>query len=287
MKNQHLNHQQEAETWFQGLQDSIIAGLASLEAEYGDGTATFRREKWRRQDKNHPNDPASDGGGGTMAKMYGELFEKAGVNFSSVHGHFSDKFRGEIPGTNENPYFHATGVSLVIHPKSPFVPIIHMNTRMISTQKQWFGGGIDLTPALPNPQETAQFHQGLRTCCDAFNPRYYRDFKEHCDRYFFLPHRDEPRGVGGIFYDNLDSGDWGEDFAFTRAVGEEFLKLYEPLVRANAERSWNENEAAALWQKRSRYVEFNLLFDRGTRFGIMTGGNPEAILVSLPPRTGW
>ena len=276
-----------AAQWFQQLQGDIIAGLEELEAEYGDFSAKFQPKTWQRHDKHHPTDAKSSGGGGTMAVLRGKLFEKAGVNFSEVHGHFSEKFRNEIPGAAEDGKFWASGVSLVIHPTSPHIPIIHMNTRMIATKKQWFGGGIDLTPALPEATETKKFHHQLEESCNHYNREYYPRFKKRCDEYFFLPHRDEARGVGGIFYDNLDSGDLEQDFAFTQAIGALFLEVYRPIVKAKARLEWNATEEEAQWLKRSRYVEFNLLFDRGTRFGIMTGGNTEAILMSLPPRTGW
>ncbi|NQY82161.1 MAG: oxygen-dependent coproporphyrinogen oxidase [Alphaproteobacteria bacterium] len=280
-------HQQKAEQWFRQIQKQIIAGLEALEAEYGDETAQFQLTRWQRQNKYHPSAPGAPGGGGTMAVLRGRVFEKAGVNFSAVHGHFSEKYRAEILGAGESGAFWASGVSLVIHPTSPFVPIIHMNTRMIATEKQWFGGGVDLTSCIPNTEDTARFHQQVKACCDRFDPDHYPKFKAWCDEYFFLPHRDEARGVGGIFYDYLDSGDWNQDFAFTQAIGALFLDLYRPLVQENAHRPWGEAEAEAQRLKRGRYVEFNLLFDRGTRFGLMTGGNTEAILMSLPPRTGW
>ena len=276
-----------AAQWFQQLQSNIIAGLEQLEAEYGDSSAKFQPKTWQRCDKHHPTDAKSSGGGGTMAVLRGKLFEKAGVNFSEVQGHFSEKFRKEIPGAAEDGKFWASGISLVIHPTSPHVPIIHMNTRMITTQKQWFGGGIDLTPALPEATETKTFHHQLEESCNRYNLEYYPRFKKRCDEYFFLPHRDEARGVGGIFYDNLDSGDLEQDFAFTQTIGALFLEVYRPIVEAKARLEWNAAEEKAEGLKRSRYVEFNLLLDRGTRFGIMTGGNTEAILMSLPPRTGW
>lgn len=279
--------QREAKQWFENLQSRIISGLEGLEALYGDGGAVFERTSWQRDDKNHPDGDVRPGGGGTMAILRGTLFEKAGVNFSAVEGHFSEKFRQEIPGAGEDGRFWASGVSLVVHPRSPWVPIIHMNTRMICTATRWFGGGIDLTPALPDRNQTEAFHRGLRDCCDRFDSDYYPRFQEKCRQYFTLPHRNEERGVGGIFFDDLTTGDRDADFAFTRAVGEVFLDLYRPIVEATAAKPWGEAEEEAQWIKRSRYVEFNLLFDRGTRFGIMTGGNTEAILMSLPPRTGW
>ena len=270
-KKKHL-----AENWFKELRNKICNELEQIEKEAG-SDSKFKRHSWDRK----------GGGGGTMSYMNGKVFEKAGVNISSVSGDFSEKFRKEIPGAAKDPSFWASGISLVIHPTSPHVPIVHMNTRMIVTTKLWFGGGADLTPVYPIDEDTKFFHSKFKDVCDKHNPEYYKDFKEQCDKYFFLPHRNESRGIGGIFYDYLNSGNWDNDFEFTKDVGQAFLDTYPQIVRKYYKLDWGDKEKNGQLVKRSRYVEFNLIYDRGTKFGLMTNGNTEAILMSMPPMAKW
>ncbi len=243
----------------------------------------FSRKVWH-----HADEDGTPGGGGEISLMKGRVFEKVGVNISTIHGHFSPAFRAQIPGAEENNgAFWASGISLVAHMRSPKVPAVHMNLRMIVTAKHWLGGGADLTPMLPSPQDKTDFHASLKECCDRHDPKYYDEFSAWCDRYFFLPHRDEPRGVGGIFYDYIDTGDWDKDFAFSKDVGNTFLDIYPKLVRRHMNEEWSDEERHTQLVKRGRYVEFNLIHDRGTQFGLKTGGNIDAILMSMPPEVIW
>jgi len=272
-----------AASWYAELRDRLCAAFEAIEDAYSGAQCAemppgrFKRTDWQR----------AGGGGGTMSVMRGRVFEKVGVNVSTVFGEFAPEFRGEIPGATEDPRFWAGGISLVAHMRSPLVPAAHLNTRHIVTKKAWFGGGGDLTPIYPDEAAAAAFHAALARACDGYEPGAYARFKKWCDDYFFLPHRNEPRGVGGIFFDYVDSGDWQRDFAFSRGVGEAFLDVFPAIVRERMDRPWTPEQRRHQLVRRGRYAEFNLLYDRGTRFGLKTGGNVEAILMSLPPEAAW
>jgi coproporphyrinogen III oxidase len=280
--------QEIARAWFEIFRDQLCEALEAIEdaadpALYPGAAGRFERMPWKRD---------GDGGGGVASMLRGRVFEKAGVHVSTVWGEFSPEFAKNVPGADEDPRFHATGVSVIIHPRNPHVPAAHMNTRLISTTKSWFGGGGDLTPVLnaqrtqDNPDAVA-FHAAMQAACDAHDPTWHAKYKAWCDEYFFLPHRNEPRGIGGIFYDHHDTGDFARDFGFTRDVGMAFLNSYTAIVHSRMDQPWTPVERDEQLIRRGRYVEFNLLYDRGTMFGLKTGGNVESILSSMPPEVKW
>ncbi|NHO19575.1 oxygen-dependent coproporphyrinogen oxidase [Acetobacter oeni] len=287
----------QARQWFETLRDRICGVFEAIEDEAAarrspvlpdrEKAGRFERISWERE----ADEGAQTEGGGVMSLMRGRVFEKVGVNVSTVQGEFSPEFRKNIPGASEDPRFFATGISLVAHMSSPLVPAAHFNTRMIVTTRGWFGGGGDITPMFPDSAEAqvdaAHFHAAFERACSRHDPDYYPRFKAWCDRYFYLPHRKEPRGLGGIFYDHLNSGHPEMDFAFTRDVGLAFLEGYPEVIRSRMMESWTPEQREAQLVRRGRYVEFNLLHDRGTLFGLKTGGHTEAILMSLPPEVKW
>jgi coproporphyrinogen III oxidase len=274
------DQQQAARDWFEALRTRICDEFMGIEREAG-SNACFEFIPWERTDED-----GTPGGGGVRGQMAGEIFEKVGVNVSTVGGRFSEEFAGQIPGAEEDPSFFATGISLVAHMANPHVPAVHMNTRFLTTTKRWFGGGADLNPAIPNDADTEAFHARLRAACAAHDPTFYPRFSKWAEEYFWLPHRGRARGVGGIFYDRLE-GHFDEHFAFTRDVGEAFLDIFPKIVRRRMDTPFTDEDMEELLEFRGRYVEFNLLYDRGTLFGLKTGGNIDAILMSLPPLAKW
>jgi coproporphyrinogen III oxidase len=274
--------QQAARDWFESLRDRICAEFEAIEREMG-SDARFIYTPWNRDAEGMA---PGEGGGGVRGLMKGEVFEKVGVNVSTVGGAFSPEFAKTIHGADENPAFFATGISLVAHMANPHVPAVHMNTRFLVTTKRWFGGGADLNPPIPYDADTADFHDAFQRACDPHDATYYPRFKKWADKYFYIPHRGVARGVGGIFYDHLE-GEFDANFEFTRDVGEAFLSIFPALVRRRMHMSWTGEERQRQLEWRGRYAEFNLIYDRGTLFGLKTGGNVDSILMSLPPLTAW
>lgn len=292
-----LDRKSRAEAWFRQLQTDIIAVLERLETDapvdlFGAGAGGFERTPWIRAPETGADGQSVETGGGIMGMLRGRLFEKAGVHFSKVDGHLSEDFAANVKGAGPDRKFWASGVSLIIHPKSPKVPAVHMNTRMLSTTETWFGGGADLTPVLNYQREQSfpdaiGFHAAMRAACDRYDPAWGKRYKEWCDEYFFLKHRNEMRGIGGIFFDHHQSGDWERDFAFVQDVGRAFIEIYEQIVRRRMAEPWTAEDREEQLIRRGRYVEFNLLYDRGTLFGLKTGGNIDSILSSMPPEVKW
>ena len=282
------DRRQRAKQWFEALQVRIVAALEALEDEapeelYPEDSGRFDMRPWARK---------TGVGGGIGGHFKGRLFEKAGVHTSAASSRFSPEMAAQMPGADKDPSYVSASISLIVHPRSPRVPTVHMNTRFLSTAESWFGGGADLTPMLDEQRseeadDAVLFHAELKAACDAFDPEWHPKYKAWCDEYFFLPHRNETRGVGGIFYDRHNTGDFEKDFAFTRAVGEAFLDVYPKIVRHRMSEPWTEQDREEQLIRRGRYVEFNLLYDRGTMFGLKAGGNIETILSSMPPMVMW
>ena len=270
------NQKTIAEKWFSKLRDKICKQFEDIENSESNRNS-FKIKNWKRD----------GGGGGKMSIMKGNVFEKVGVNISTVHGKFSDNFKSNIPGAEDDGKFWASGISVVSHPRNPFVPAAHMNTRLITTSKTWFGGGGDITPMKPSKVMSKEFHNDLKKTCNRHNENYYAEFKKWADEYFFIKHRNETRGDGGIFFDYINTGNWEKDFSFVRDIGETFLNSYSSIIKKTKNLPWNEKDRDDQLIKRGRYAEFNLIYDRGTLFGLKTGGNTDAILMSLPPEVKW
>jgi coproporphyrinogen III oxidase len=268
--------------WFKLLRNQIINEFEKIENQNTSKKLKFKKKNWKR--KPHLK---KDNGGGQMAIMYGNIFEKVGVNISTVYGSLSQDFKKNLPGTNKNSNFWASGISVVAHMQNPYLPSFHFNTRMIETSKIWFGGGMDMTPAFKNSKHKKMFHSKIKNMCDAHNKNYYKDFSKYCDEYFYLPHRKEARGDGGIFYDYLETSSWEGDFNFTKDVGSCFLDAVSGIITMDMNKKWKKEHKEQQKIKRGRYAEFNLLYDRGTKFGLQTDGNIDAILMSMPPEAKW
>ena len=261
--------------WFKILQDMICSEIEELENK-----SKFKLTNWQR------NKSKDEGGGEYRILENGKIFEKVGVNFSEVYGKFSEKFKDRIPGTKNDPSFWASGISVVMHMKNPHIPAMHFNTRYIHTSYGWFGGGMDVTPCFEDKNLKKWFHNELKKTCDSHNKKFYKKYKKQCDEYFYLPHRKETRGIGGIFFD-YKKENWEKDFKFVRDVGITFKQVFKDIIIKKNKKKWTKKQKEVQYLKRGRYIEFNLLYDRGTKFGLQTGGNTDAILMSLPPIAKW
>ena len=265
-----------ARNWFKTLQEVLCKEIEELEG----GSKLFKFKNWERGKK------SNEGGGQSRIYENGKIFDKVGVNFSEVYGKFSNQFKNKIPGTNKNSKFWASGISVVMHMKNPHVPAMHFNTRYVYTSYGWFGGGMDVTPCFKDKKLEKWFHSEIKKSCDKHNKNYYKKYKKWCDEYFYLPHRNEPRGIGGIFFD-YKKNNWEKDFSFVREVGISFKNIVREIILKKHKKKWTKKDKETQYEKRGRYVEFNLLYDRGTKFGLNTGGNVDAILMSLPPLAKW
>ena len=265
-----------ARNWFKTLQEVLCKEIEELEG----GSKLFNYKNWERGKK------SNEGGGQSRIYENGKIFDKVGVNFSEVYGKFSNQFKNKIPGTNKNSKFWASGISVVMHMKNPHVPAMHFNTRYVYTSYGWFGGGMDVTPCFKDKKLEKWFHSEIKKSCDKHNKNYYKKYKKWCDEYFYLPHRNEPRGIGGIFFD-YKKNNWEKDFSFVREVGISFKNIFREIILKKHKKKWTKKDKEIQYEKRGRYVEFNLLYDRGTKFGLNTGGNVDAILMSLPPLAKW
>mgnify|MGYP001345044582 FL=1 len=272
----NLEKKKIVKNWFKSLQSSICKEIEKIEGKKN----LFKSKKWKRSKKN------DEGGGKFHILENGKIFEKVGVNFSEVHGKFSKEFKKQLPGTNKSSKFWASGISVVMHMQNPNIPAMHFNTRYIFTSHGWFGGGMDVTPCLKDTKLNTWFHNELKKCCNNHNKNYYKKYKNWCDKYFYLPHRKEPRGIGGIFFD-YKKENWERDFSFVKDVGVTFKKIFKEIIKKKNSKKWNKKQKEKQYLKRGRYVEFNLLYDRGTKFGLQTGGNTNAILMSMPPNAKW
>jgi coproporphyrinogen III oxidase len=270
--------------WFEDLRKEIIKVFLDIENNNSRSSKknNFNFKKWKRKSGN-----TKDNGGGTMGILYGDVFEKVGVNVSTVHGKFSSKFKKQIPGAGKSGKFWASGISVVAHMNSPFIPSFHFNTRFIVTESSWFGGGMDMTPAFKDIKNKNTLHQNLKKMCDMHNKKYYKKFSKECDEYFYLPHRKETRGDGGIFFDRLNTKRFENDFAFVKDTGKSFIEIVPKIISRNIKKKWTKDDKRKQEIKRGRYAEFNLLYDRGTKFGLETDGNIDAILMSMPPKAIW
>ena len=286
MKLPTINEKKDVENWFRDLRDSICNSFEEIERNHQNSLikkkpGKFIKKKWHRLKSK------TKGGGGEMAIMKGRIFEKVGVNISTVYGKFPKDFKNQIPGCEKNSNFWAAGISLVAHMHSPFITAVHFNTRHIITGKSWFGGGTDITPTFPDKKNIHFYHDSLKKTCLNHNKKYYPKFKKWCDEYFYLKHRNETRGAGGIFFDYLNTNNWQNDFNFVKDIGKCFLDTYPIIIKNKVEKKWTKKDREKLLVKRGRYAEFNLLYDRGTLFGLKTGGNIDAILMSMPPEAKW